>query len=331
VTNPALAAGLADVLTEHLGRPVEVAGLIRLSGGSSHETWGLVATTGDGAVTAPLVLRRDFDRGMLDTDVRAEYELLTTLHDVGLPVPRPWLCVTEDSPLDLPFMIMERVAGTDLRKDLARPGHGHDLPALARQAIELQARIHAVDPAGLPGLDPLWGPHHELARWSAVIADAEPVPDPLLVAALAWLGTHLPDPPTPCLVHGDFKANNLLITPAAELVVIDWELSHLGDPIEDLAWTMLWRTDWDIVGGLHTREAYVRAYSDLTGRQVGAEALRFWRILALVKLWAMFLTGTIGEAPRPTLLLMGRAGIWIADQLAQELAPVVVGMSGGTR
>jgi hypothetical protein len=59
--------------------------------------------------------------------------------------------------------------------------------------------------------------------------------------------------------------------------------------------------------------------------------LRFWRILALVKLWAMFLTGTAGEAPRPTLLLMGRAGIWIADQLAQELAPVVVGMSGGTR
>jgi aminoglycoside phosphotransferase (APT) family kinase protein len=124
-------------------------------------------------------------------------------------------------------------------------------------------------------------------------------------------------------VHGDFKANNLLITPDGELTVIDWELAHPGDPLEDLAWTMLWRTRWDVVGGLHSQADYTAAYIELTDRHVDEEALRFWHILALVKLWAMFATGMAEKPVRPTLRMMGRATLWIADQLAQELLAAV--------
>lgn len=320
-----LGNGLAEVLGAHLGHPVGIDGLRPLSGGSSHETWGFELA--DGNTVIPLILRREVERGMLDPDVGSEYQLLCALHDAGVPVPRPWLCAVADSPLGLPFMIMERVLGTDLRKDLARTEHGRDLASLAAAAVALQAQLHEVEAARLPGLEQDFGPAHEVDRWSAVIDAAVldprlPRPHPLLATALTWLRVVAPEPGPAHLVHGDFKANNLLISPAGALTVIDWELAHLGDPVEDLAWTMLWRTGWDVVGGLHTEAGYVEAYTHLTGRQVNPERLHFWRVFSLVKLWAIFLTGMSGEAPRPTLRLMGRATVWLADQLAQELALV---------
>lgn len=325
-----LAAGLADVVGGHLGRAVAVEDLRRLSGGSSHETWGFVAVDagGTGAGPVPLVLRREFERSLLDTDVRVEYDLLRALHDAGIPVPEPFVCAVEDSPLGLPFIVMERSAGTDLRKDLARPGHGRDLAALGARAVELQGRIHGVDPDRLPGLGQAFGPQHEIARWAAVIEAAlidggKLHVDPLLATALAWLRTNPPPAAPACVVHGDFKANNMLIDPGGSLTIIDWELAHLGDPVEDLAWTMLWRTEWDVVGGLHTETGYTAAYTQLTGREVDPEVLRFWRIFSLVKLWAIFITGMTGERVRPTLRLMGRAMVWLADQMAQELAEAV--------
>lgn len=312
-----LAAGLTEVLTGHLGRPVTVSGLRRLAGGSSHETWALDAAATDGDVL-PLVLRREFHSGMLDTDVRVEFTLLKTLFDAGVPVPEPWLYAVEDSALGTPFMIMERAPGTDLRKDLARPDCDRDLLGLGAQAVEVIARIHTV-PATDLGLDATWGPAHEIDRWVAVIEAAKFDLDPLLATAITWLRCHLPPAVPAVLVHADFKANNLLISPEGRLTVIDWELAHPGDPVEDLAWTMLWRTPWDIVGGLHTPEAFVAAYTSLTDRQVNVEVLRFWRVFSLLKLWAMFLQGMATQDPRPQLRLLGRAIVWIADQMATEL------------
>lgn len=327
-----LAAGLAEVLTGHLGRPVTISGLRRLAGGSSHETWALdvrylrdVISNDQGGSLGDdiscdhrLVLRREFSAGMLDTDVAAEFGLLKTLFDAGVPVPEPWLYAVEDSALGTPFMLMERAAGTDLRKDLARKDCDRDLTSLASQATEVIAAIHTV-PATNLGLDATWGPEREIERWVAVIEAAKFDLDPLLATALAWMRSNLP-PRTPAvLVHADFKANNLLISPEGKLTVIDWELAHPGDPVEDLAWTMLWRTQWDVVGGLHTAESFVSSYTSLTGRQVKPEVLQFWKVFSLVKLWAMFLQGMATPEPRPQLRLLGRSTVWIADEISREL------------
>ena len=72
-------------------------------------------------------------------------------------------------------------------------------------------------PAGHLGLDSTWGPAHEIERWVAVIEAAKFDLDPLLATAITWLRCHLPPPVPPVLVHADFKANNLLISPEGKL------------------------------------------------------------------------------------------------------------------
>ncbi|MGQ0624429.1 MAG: phosphotransferase family protein [Sporichthyaceae bacterium] len=313
-----LRSGLTQVMGHHLGGEVVISDLRRLSGGTSHETWAFDAACGDGPLTA-LVLRREFERGMLDTDNATEFALLGVLHGAGIPVARPRVCGDASAGLGLPFMVLDRLDGLDLRKELARWMPGRNDSVLARRCIELQAAIHAVDTAALPALGGSGAPAEEVQRWAGVFDAAKTAPEPLVATAVAWLSSHLPPSGEIALVHGDFKANNLLVVLPGDLSVLDWEMAHLGDPIEDLAWTMLWQTDADVVGGLHSAQGYLAAYTAATGREVAPDRLLFWRILSLVKLSAIFATGMRGEPLRPTLRLMGRASIWLHAQLAAAL------------
>jgi aminoglycoside phosphotransferase (APT) family kinase protein len=297
----------------------QVTGLRRLAGGTGHETWAFDLCEDTGQPTHSLVLRRNFEHGMLDGDPRIEFELLTALERAGIPVPRPWWCVTENSPLEQPFMIVERLPGTDIRKHLAAHPET-DRAELGRRLVGLQARLHHLDwPTHLPSLaDPKPDAWAELDRWSSSIEKATDDPGPLLVTALGWLHAHPSCPEHRCLVHADFKTNNLIFGADGAITVLDWELAHLGDPIEDLAWTMLWTTRFDLVGGLLTAEEYVAAYEAESGRSVDPAALRYWRLFALVKLAAIFLTG-LSRGVTPTLLLMGRALHHIEAELGMLL------------
>jgi aminoglycoside phosphotransferase (APT) family kinase protein len=273
-----------------------------------------------------MVLRRSVERGMLDGDPQAEHALLGELDRAGFPVPRPWCCVTTHSPLVYPFMILERLSGTDIRKHLA--GHPEvDRPGLGRALVGLQARLHRLDwRTQVPSLATEAASRSgsaELDRWTEAIRAATTDPGPLLTTALDWLRAERPPAVEPCLVHGDFKTNNLIFDDDGDVTVLDWELAHLGDPVEDLAWTLLWGTQFDLVGGLLTEPDYLAAYEAEAGTPVDPDALRYWRLFALVKLAAMVLTGAARGARRPTLRLMGRALHHIEAELGAQLAVVL--------
>ena len=301
----------------------QVTGLQRMAGGTGHETWAFALADEAGGITHSLVLRRNFEHGMLDGDPRVEFELLTELDRAGIPVPRPWWCVTEDSPLEQPFMIVERLAGTDIRKHLAAHPDT-DRAELGRRLVALQARLHHLDwRARLPSLaDPEPQPRAELDRWTRAIETATDDPGPLLTTALDWLHAHPPEVRRRCLVHADFKTNNLIFGADGSITVLDWELAHLGDPTEDLAWTMLWTTRFDLVGGLLTEREYLAAYEAESGTPVDPAVLLYWQLFALVKLAAIFHTGS-SRGISPTLLLMGRAVHHIDAELGRLLPTVL--------
>jgi aminoglycoside phosphotransferase (APT) family kinase protein len=320
-----VSATLAEQLRPHLrdalGAAVDVRDLRRITGGASHETWAVDATDG-GDVHEELVVRRDIERGILDSDGDVEFRLLAAIHDAGVPVPRPWL---RAEPRDgVPGLtVLQRVAGADARKVLAR-GDGPDPAALRRGAAAVQARIHRVDwRTTLRGVLPTPSDspaRTEVEEWAAAVDAAESGPQPLLQAAISWLLAHPPRPVEPVLVHGDFKANNLLVAPDGALTVLDWELTHVGDPLEDIAWTLLWDTPADLAPAGDGRDAYVDAYGAEAGTPVDREALAFWELFSLVKLAAIFLTGVRpGAANLPSLLMLGRAVPHLDARIASHL------------
>ena len=210
--NAPLAEALSAYLTRHGGPAVQIGALRRLAGGASHETWAFDASSGDGPPEA-LVRRRDFAHGLLDQSfaggVTTEFALLETRHAAAVPVPRPRYCESSPQALGTPFMIVERAAGTDLRKLLAEQARNTSISAAQRHAsgvalVALQAQLHQ-----LPAPPGAHTTHvqaaqdcvqHEITRWTQLLACSSRA-RPLLDTAVQWLRVHAPSVPQPTLVR----------------------------------------------------------------------------------------------------------------------------------
>jgi aminoglycoside phosphotransferase (APT) family kinase protein len=285
-----LASRLSALLKRHYGAAsVRIDGLRLLTGGASRQTWSFdaVLQRPDGEERLPLVVRMDprQQAGLMSRET--EFRLLSAAHSEGVPVPKALLML--DNSFDAPGFIMERVEGETIARRLLRD----DEYAPARQAMTGQlaralAAIHRIDPRQ-HGLDSLPAPYPgksaaetEVNRYEDTYRATAPDPHPALELAFRWLRRNLPPAAEPTLVHGDFRIGNIIFGPEGLRAVLDWELAHIGDPMEDLGWICVrsWRFSNDDlpVGGLSTREEFWRAYEQAGGRPVDAEAVRFWEV-----------------------------------------------------
>ena len=301
-----LEANLAGFLAQRLGAPVQVRRLERNTEGFSQETFSFDAELGP--KTWRYVAKREPVAGLLEPyDLEPEFRVLHSLSDAGvLSPPTPWF---SDDPrvIERPFYVMERLPGEVPLPTAGASGGGPFTPGeretLAPQVADALARLHALDWRKL-GFEFLGVPaegrgaaERELARWEERIARAGFAVPPLLADALAWLRRSLPDAPEITLVHGDFRLGNWLVEQRGDaatlLGVLDWEMVHLGDPLEDLAWCSceLWRGGTPLAGAMLEPEAFAAAYAAASGRVVDAERMAFYRVLAVVKMIAIMLTG----------------------------------------
>lgn len=293
----ALRAFLADRLPA--GAEPKVTGLRRSGTGSSRENWPFDAEwTQDGVrVTHELLLRRDPAAGVVDTGRGREFRLLAALTDTPVPVPAVhWLDDTGEF-LVRPSMIVARRPGRAHRAVLREKdplGLGTaGRAALARQLCAVLADVHRVDvPRVLtdPGPEPA---RHELERWVRELDTVALRPQPALRLAAGWLADHLPPPPERIvLVHGDFRPANVLVHNGAFGTLVDWELAHLGDPLDDLGWytAPLYAAE-HFPPGVWSERDFLDRYTELTGTEVPAESLRFWQVLATFRLAVIALTG----------------------------------------
>lgn len=322
----ALARPLEKFISAQLGEALQVRDLRRLTGGSSHDTWSFdVVRAKAPRETLCYVLRREFKRNSNQRSLDTEFALLRSLAELALPIARPVWCATNEGMLGSPFMVMERVAGVDLRKHLSVRGDTVDRRVLGLTLVRQQAAVHGVAIEILKDVLPV--PREslqELTRWTTMIDAADGAnARPLLAAAIRWLRATPPDLEHLTLVHGDFKTNNLILTDGGQATILDWELAHWGDPVEDLAWTLLWTTQDDLVGGLLSREAYLSAYTDASGVPVDAARLFYWELFARVKLAAIFIDGAHANPAsppvRPFHALLGRALPYLERDLARML------------
>ncbi len=259
----------------------------RLSGGASQETWAFELATAAGEEA--LVLRRAADgAGMRTTDtvgLATEAVLIVRVAAAGVPVPQVRLVLEPRHGLGEGF-VMTRIPGETLGARIVRePGLAAARQVLARQCGAALAALHRVDRDGLPALR-RGTPRAELAHFEA-IHRSHGTARPVFELALRWLAQRVPDdPPQPCLVHGDFRNGNLVVDAEGLAAVLDWELAHLGDPMEDLGWLCV--NSWRFgrielpAGGFGTREDLFEGYTSAGGK-VDPDRVQWWEVMGTLK------------------------------------------------
>jgi aminoglycoside phosphotransferase (APT) family kinase protein len=137
------------------------------------------------------------------------------------------------------FFVMDFVEGETIGRKILRDAElATARSVLPEQLADAAARIHTID-AGVVGLrvaDDAGPGAAELARYTEVLRTIAPDPHPALELAIRWLGARLPAPRAATLVHGDYRMGNVIVGPNGLRAVLDWELAHAGDPMEDLGW-----------------------------------------------------------------------------------------------
>jgi aminoglycoside phosphotransferase (APT) family kinase protein len=270
------ADAVAAVLARALPAPVQVDRLAALSGGASADTWSLDVTDGDGAAHA-LILRRGAGRGgiTLGLDARLEPLVQRAAFDASVPVARV-VAIFADDALGTGY-VMARLPGESIPRKVFRDCDTSRLVAGCAAAL---VRIHAVPPADLPALPRLPAPEQLALLESLHRSVGQPVP--AFEVGFRWLRRHLPPDGPITLVHGDFRTGNFLVGARGLVAVLDWELAHLGDPMEDVGWlcTRAWRFGGPgEVGGFGSREDFYAAY----GRGIDPDRVRFWEVLGALK------------------------------------------------
>jgi aminoglycoside phosphotransferase (APT) family kinase protein len=284
---------------------VEVSGLERIHGGASRETSRFVLRyEQDGRrVERRLILRRDPPGSLIETDRRVEFAAYRAFHGTAVPVPEPLWLEEDAAPLDHPFFIMEELAGFESTvQALLAPPLLEKRADIGRQKWSILGEIAKADPEklGLVGLlapvalDACW--RRELEHWERVLDEDELEPQPVIRAVIRWLRRN-PPPPAQKLsvVHADYRTGNFLFDREGRIrAVLDWEMAHLGDPLEDLAWGInpVWQWSRDgLSGSLLPKADAIRAWEAASGFVAEPKALLWWELFSCVKGQGIWVSG----------------------------------------
>lgn len=265
---------IAVALASILG--ADVTELQRLTGGASRETWSFRA---DGERR---ILQRERSGAIRSGAMPAEATLIQAADAAGVPVARVLASGAGDDELETGYLIAEFVDGeTIARKILRDDEYAGARASFAADCGRALAAIHAIDPATVPTLERV----DQVTQYREIL-DAFGDPIPAFELAFAWLDDNRPDGTGEAVVHGDFRLGNLMVGPDGLRAVVDWELAHLGDPMEDLGWLCVraWRFRGPHpVGGIGTYDDLFAAYGEAAGVHVDPDVVRWWEVLGTLK------------------------------------------------
>lgn len=261
---------IIGILNGALG--VDADEVTRLSGGASRETWR--ASLGDREVI--LQRQRVADRAGFEREV----SVLRAADASGVPVPRLLATGVDDGGHG--YVITEAITGETIARRILRDDALVDARSvLTGQIGAALARVHSIAPGDVDGLDAP-DPLDRLRTTFDAMREAHPA----FEIAFAWLAEHRPAPVQPAVVHGDFRLGNLIVGPDGLRSVLDWELVHLGDPMEDLGWVGVraWRFGSPhAIAGVGGDDELFEAYEAAGGAPVDPDRVRWWRVFGTLQ------------------------------------------------
>ncbi len=277
---------LRAVLVREIEGCTDLNSVDRLSGGASMETYRLSVKVHGQEV--PMCLRRGAGGVNRDTvsavGLSAEALLMRLAKSHGVPEPEIYCELQPEDGVGVGF-IMEWLDGETLGSRIVRsPDLEQIRDNLAEQCGQELAKIHAIDVDSnnlrthLPELTPseyveqTWSRYRD---WNTA--------QPMIDFTGRWLNENLPPECQPRLVHNDFRNGNLMVdTTLGISAVLDWETSHIGDPMRDLGWicTNSWRfgnREME-VGGFGRLEDLIRGYEKQSGEKLDRSVIKFWEV-----------------------------------------------------
>ena len=303
-----LVAGLQSQLKSENVGPFEIAATRWLTGGSSKLQMAFDLTwnpQGKGSVTTPMVLRMEPSEAIVETSRLREIQLIKAFEGI-IPVPPAFWVDADGKHLPYPAIVYGFIKGvakpTRATSGVAGIGiqFGREVrETLGPQFIGHMAKIHLLDwrVADLsafdkpsPGVDAV---KLQLNWWERVWEEDYSEDVPLLRLAIAWLRNNMPPVDRVSVVHGDYRPGNFLYTEHDTTIsgILDWELGHLGDRHEDIAWPMNryyghlaedGRTF--LIGGFMSESEYFERYEKASGLKVNPKTVHYYRVLNMYKL-----------------------------------------------
>jgi aminoglycoside phosphotransferase (APT) family kinase protein len=297
-----------DVHVEGYAGPLTIE---QFKGGQSNPTYKLRTPGRD------YVLRRKPPGALLKGAhaIEREYRVIGALSGVGFPVARPFALCLDETVIGTWFYVMEMVSGR-IFWDSTLPGLTRNERPMYFDAMNAaMANLHLLDPPSIGLADYGKGGNYfgrQIARWSRQYLEDEAAGrDPNMDRLIAWLPHNIPPGEQQSIVHGDFRADNLIFHPTEPriIAVLDWELSTLGHPLGDFTYhLMMYRLPPRMVGGFNgsdldalsipTEAEYVAAYCRRTGRDAIAN-LDFYIAFNMFR-FAAILHGIKGRIARGT-------------------------------
>jgi aminoglycoside phosphotransferase (APT) family kinase protein len=342
-----VAARLEPWLAERLGTPsVEIDDFNHHDEGFSWRTYTLDArwTGSDGSLrTAGFAVRVEPEDGLLAPyDIRRQFALHQLIAgDSTVPIPELRWLELDPSYLGMPFYVMDRVRGVVPVQWLPNDPEVFPSPEARRQLglrfVDVQAQIHSIDwrrdGGGLiedPG-DPEQAALDEVERWVRHYEEARLVELPLVRESIVWLRRNVACSGRIVICHGDYRIGNFIVRDGEIVAVLDWELAHVSDPVEDIAYSglPLFRGRSPLLSRLLEPDEYFARYETRTGLRVDDEVFRFWTVLGLLKATAShvkacraFEDGRVGDL---RLAAMDHLTVYVLRHLAEALESVVRG------
>ena len=288
--------GLDHVASRIGGAGARATAIRRLSGGASQEIWSFDVER-DGAA-AGYILRRA-PGGVSHTasaqaiGLGTEAAVIRAAGAAGAPAPQVAHVCDDADGLGSAYVMARLNGETIARKILRDETFASARPKLARQCGAALAKIHATPASTLPDL-PYSDATIQLDRYEDIYRSFD-TPRPIFDLAFRHLRERAPRPVATTLVHGDFRLGNLMIDADGLVAALDWEITHVGDPAEDLSWICMpsWRFGQfqNPVGGFGSVDELLAGYRDAGGDdRIDAEMVRTWTIFGSLKWGIMCLT-----------------------------------------
>jgi aminoglycoside phosphotransferase (APT) family kinase protein len=279
--------------------PVTVKNLEPLAGGACQDNFRVELSISSGPFVGErrMVLRSDAPRSLPGSIGRRE-ELDVINAAVSRQVKTPeahWLSEGLVRPGSWCYFL-DFVEGTAIGRAIVKGAAQIEIGrALGTILAEELARIHSITPLTHPLLFPSRERRERTDPVGAALVELRksierlPSPRPALELAAVWLEKNRPEARVVTLVHGDFRTGNFMVTPGGLSGVLDWEFSHFGSPLEDLAWISV--RDWRFgvlnkpIGGFCDRASFYDAYRRASGREVDRAAVHWWEVYGNAR-WA---------------------------------------------